>query len=53
MLSLSMHAGMQVLAYYAVSGLSKWASMGILAGMVVLYRAAFFCTLKLKEALSK
>ena len=44
---------LQVLAYYAISGLSKWANMGILAAMIVVYRFAFFCTLKLKESLSK
>jgi len=45
--------GGAVLSYWAVLSLGKWACFGILVGWAALYRALFYCTLKLKEMRSR
>lgn len=45
-------SGTDVLAYYEIMDIGKWATFGILACMAVVYRVVFFVTLKLKEARS-
>lgn len=39
----------QVLSYWSIGGLNKWADVGILAAMVFIYRALFWVVLVLKE----
>ena len=45
-------SGWDVLSYYEIMDIDKWATVGILAAMAVLYRVMFFATLKIKEARS-
>lgn len=45
--------GAQAIATWDIAGYSHWIDLGVLAGMMVIYRVLFWGTLKIKEWLSR